>query len=101
MSLRKGRSYDLLPESCPIFLCDFDPFGARAPLYTLEIACRECVGCGIGPRISRARAERLCLERVAQTREGPRGEPRDALPNGSVMERGCVLFLRQIARMIC
>ena len=48
MLLRKGRSYDLLPESCPIFLCDFDPFGARAPLYTLEIACRECGDVALG-----------------------------------------------------
>ena len=39
--LHKGRSYEALPESYIVVLCDFDPFDGGCPVYTFEARCLE------------------------------------------------------------
>ena len=39
--LLKGCEYAELPDSCVIFLCDFDPFGEGKYRYTFWTACEE------------------------------------------------------------
>lgn len=39
--LLAGSSYDLLPDSYVVFICDFDPFGEKRYRYTFENCCKE------------------------------------------------------------
>ena len=39
--LETGKDYRQLPDTYVIFICDYDPFGARKYRYTWETICRE------------------------------------------------------------
>ncbi len=39
--LKKGAEYNELPHTYVIFICDFDPFGAKKYCYTYESCCKE------------------------------------------------------------
>ena len=42
--LDRGLKYSSLPHTYVIFICDFDPFGAKKYCYTFESRCRESPG---------------------------------------------------------
>ena len=41
-ALLAGDSYENLPDTYVIFLCDFDPFGQKKYRYTFSSGCKEC-----------------------------------------------------------
>ena len=41
-ALLAGDSYENLPDTYVIFLCDFDPFGQKKYRYTFSSECQEC-----------------------------------------------------------
>lgn len=43
--LLKGTEYDELPESYVIFICDYDPLGAKKYKYTINSTCKEIPDC--------------------------------------------------------
>ena len=46
--LLKGHSYEELPDSFVIFICDFDPFGEKKYQYTFENRCKEDLSLFLG-----------------------------------------------------
>ena len=92
--LRRGKPYDLLPESYLAIICDFDPFGARAPLYTFEIACRECGDVALGHGF-----HWLVLNASAWS-ELPEGPLRNLLQYVATGEVGDDGLVRRIARAV-
>ena len=40
--LRQGQDYEKLNDTCIVFICDFDLFGKKLPLYTFHTVCDEC-----------------------------------------------------------
>lgn len=46
-SIEKGANYRELKESYVIFICTFDPFGARRAQYTFENLCLEDTAIGL------------------------------------------------------
>lgn len=45
--LLSGSSYDSLPDTYVIFICDFDPFGQKKYRYSFCQTCRECASTDI------------------------------------------------------
>lgn len=39
--LLAGQSYEELPDTYVIFICDFDPFGEKKYRYTFQAKCKE------------------------------------------------------------
>ena len=43
-ALLAGDSYENLPDTYVIFICDFDPFGRNMYRYTFDARCKEDTG---------------------------------------------------------